>query len=154
MTTQSGTRVDERILKGRWTAIYFGYTSCPDVCPTTLTHLAQAIDALGAKAGKLQVVFISVDPERDTPARLQAYLSIASFPKGMIGLTGTPAEVAAAARGYRVYYKKAGEGADYSVDHTSVVYLMNPDGQFALPLSVDGPPAEVAGQIAKAMDGG
>ena len=153
LTNQSGTQVDERILKGKWSAVYFGYTSCPDVCPTTLTDLAQAIDDVGARARKLQVLFISVDPERDTPSRLAAYLSIASFPKGMIGLTGTADQVAAAARAYRVYYKKAGEGAAYSVDHTSVVYLMDPDGRFSRPLSVEGPPAAVAKQIADAMNG-
>jgi protein SCO1/2 len=153
LTSQSGTQVDERILKGKWTAVYFGYTSCPDVCPTTLTNLAQAIDALGTRARDLQVVFITVDPERDTPPRLAAYLSIASFPKGVIGLTGTPGEVAAAARAYRVYYRKAGEGAAYSVDHTSVVYLMNPNGEFSRPLSTDGPPAGVANQITDAMSG-
>jgi protein SCO1 len=154
LTDQSGAQVDERILKGKWTAVYFGYTSCPDVCPTTLTNLAQAIDALGSRARDLQVVFISVDPERDTPSRLAAYLSIASFPKGMVGLTGTADQVAAAARAYRVYYKKAGDGPAYSVDHTSVVYLMDPEGQFSRPLSVDGPPAGAAKQILEAMDGG
>jgi protein SCO1/2 len=153
LTSQSGTQVDERILKGKWTAVYFGYTSCPDVCPTTLTNLAQAIDTLGTRARDLQVVFITVDPERDTPSRLAAYLSITSFPKRMIGLTGSPAQIAAAASAYRVYYKKAGAGPDYSVDHTSVVYLMNPDGRFSRPLSFDVPPAGVAKQIAEAMDG-
>ncbi len=153
LTSQSGTQVDERILKGKWTAVYFGYTSCPDVCPTTLTNLAQAIDALGSRARDLQVVFITVDPERDTPARLAAYLSIASFPKGMIGLTGTAEEVATAARAYRVYYRKAEEGPAYSVDHTSVIYLMDPEGKFSRPLSAEGPPAAAAKQITDAMSG-
>ena len=110
LTTQSGTQVDERILKGKWTVVYFGYTACPDVCPTTLTNLALAIDALGPKARDLQVVFISVDPERDTPERLRAYVSSAAFPKGMIGLTGTAEQLAATAKAYRVYLQE-GRGA-------------------------------------------
>ena len=156
---QNGAHVDERILKGKWTAVYFGYSYCPDVCPTTLTTLAQAIDTLGQCGGgagaakTLQVVFISVDPERDTPAQLRTYLSSPAFPKGVIGLTGSPADVAAAAKAYRVYYRKAEEGPGYSVDHTSIVYLMDPKGRFARPIGFGVPPAEVAGQISAAMRG-
>ena len=151
---EHGRPVDARVLKGKWTAVFFGYTSCPDVCPTTLFNLAQAIGTLGARARNVQVVFISIDPERDTPAQMGAFLGNAAFPKGTIGLTGSPAEVAAAARAYHVYYKKAGDGPAYTMDHTSIVYLMNPDGDFVKPIAFDGPPAAVGGQIAQAMSGG
>ncbi len=154
LTDQRDARVDEHILQGKWTALYFGYTFCPDVCPTTLTTLAQAIDRLGSDARRFQVVFITVDPERDTPEQLKTYLSSPAFPKGTIGLTGSPAEIAAVARAYHVYYKKAGEGPNYSMDHTSIVYLMDTSGRFSRPLALGGAPADVARQIKDAMHGG
>jgi len=152
LTDQNGARVDERILKGKWSAVFFGYTFCPDTCPTTLTALARAMDGLGPRARRLQVVFISVDPARDTPAQLKSYLSSPAFPKGAIGLTGSAAQVAAAARAWRVYYRKVGSGADYSMDHTAIVYLMDPQGRFSQPLDTAAPPAKLAGQLSRAMD--
>jgi len=151
---QRGARVDEHILQGKWTAVYFGYTFCPDVCPTTLTTLAQAIDRLGGDARRFQVVFITVDPARDTPAQLATYLSSPAFPKGAIGLTGSPAQIAAVAHAYHVYYKKAGDGPNYSMDHTSIVYLMDPTGVFSRPLAFGAAPADIARQIEAAMHGG
>ncbi|MEP6967553.1 MAG: SCO family protein [Pseudomonadota bacterium] len=153
LTDQNGARVDDKILKGKWTAVFFGYTFCPDVCPTTMTTLAQAIDRMGDRAKAFQVVFITVDPERDTPAQLKTYLSSPAFPREAIGLTGAPADVAAAARAYHVYYKKAGAEAGYGVDHTSIVYLMDPKGRFVRPIAFGVSPAEVAGQITAAMGG-
>ena len=152
LTDQNGARVNESILKGKWSAVFFGYTFCPDTCPTTLTALARAIDNLGPRAGRLQVVFISVDPARDTPAQLKAYLSSPAFPKGAIGLTGSGAQVAAAARAWRVYYRKVGSGADYSMDHTAIVYLMDPQGRFSQPVDTAAPPAKIAEQLSRAMD--
>ena len=148
LTSDSGARVDERLLKGKWSVVYFGYTFCPDVCPATLAQLAAAQRALGERA--LQVVFITVDPARDTPAALHAYLAQTSFPKGAIGLTGSEAQIKAAAGAYHVYYARQGKGADYSVDHTSVLYLMDPEGRFVRPIT-PGPPADMAAQIAAAM---
>lgn len=153
LTDQNGARVDEAILKGKWSAVFFGYTYCPDTCPTTLTTLARAIDKLGPKATRLQVVFISVDPARDTPAQLKTYLSSPAFPKGAIGLTGSAAQVAAAARAWRVYYRKVGSGADYSMDHTAIVYLMDTKGRFSQPLDTAAPPAKIAEQLSRAMSG-
>ncbi len=153
LTNQNGAPVDERILTGKWTAVFFGYTFCPDVCPTTLTNLAQAADRLGPDAKRFQVVFITVDPERDTPAQLKTYLSTPAFPKGVIGLTGTAAQIASAARAYRVYYKKAGDGPNYGMDHTSVVYLMDPQGRFSRPIAFGAAPPDIARQIADAMHG-
>jgi protein SCO1/2 len=152
LTDQSGRRVDERILGGRWSAVYFGYTFCPDVCPTTLARLGQAQTQLGARARNFQVIFVTVDPGRDTPAVLRAYLSNPAFPKGTIGLTGSADEIKAAAGAYRVYYARRGAGPDYSVDHTSIVYLMDPRGRFVRPIAEDAP-TSMAGQIAAAMDG-
>ena len=153
LVDQTGRRVDERILKRKWTAVFFGYTFCPDVCPTTLTTLGGAIEALGARARDVRVVFITVDPVRDTPAQLRAYLASPTFPKGVVGLTGSEAQIAAAARAWRVYYKKVPDGATYSIDHTSIVYLMDPQGRFSRPLDMSVPPAGVARQISDAIDG-
>lgn len=151
LVNQDGKPVDEKILKGKWTAVFFGFTYCPDVCPTTMQALGAAQAQLGPKADKLQVVFISVDPERDNPAQLKSYLSNEVFPKGTIGLTGTPEQVAAAAKAYRVYYKKNGEGDAYLVDHSTAAYLMNPKGQFdrVLPFGIG--PEELVRQISEAM---
>jgi protein SCO1/2 len=151
---QNGAPRDERLLKGKWSAVFFGYTFCPDVCPTTLTTLAAALDRMGPKARQVQVVFVSVDPDRDTPAQLKTYLSSPAFPKDAIGLTGTPAQVAAAARAYHVYYKKAGDGPDYSVDHTAIIYLIDPSGRFDRPIAEGISPDETARQISEAMRAG
>jgi protein SCO1/2 len=154
LVDQNGRTVDQGLLKGKWTAVFFGYTYCPDVCPTTLTTLGQAQAQLGPKAKALRVVFISVDPDRDTPAQLKLYLTSPVFPKGMLGLTGTPAQVAQAAKAYRVFYQKAGSGAGYTVDHTSAIYLMNPEGQFDRVLAESLTPDEIVRQISDAMRDG
>ena len=150
---QNGRPATESLLKGRWSAVFFGFTYCPDFCPTTLQALKAAETELGPKAKDLQVVFISVDPERDTPAALKAYVSNDAFPEGTIGLTGTPEQVAAAAKAYRAYFKKTGEGQDYLVDHTAAVYLMNPKGEFVRVLAGGMTPTEMATQIRDAMRG-
>jgi len=154
LVDQNGKPADQSLLNGRWSAVFFGYTYCPDVCPTTLQALAQAEVALGDKAKALQVVFISVDPARDTPAQLKSYLSTAAFPRGTIGLTGTPAQIAATAKAYRVYFQKAGEGEGYSVDHSTIIYLMNPQGKFDRPITEFQTPAAIAAQIWQAMQAG
>lgn len=126
---QSGRAVTNRDLRGRWSLLYFGYTSCPDVCPTELQTMAEALDSLGPNlAGHVQPVFVTVDPERDTPERLADYVKL--FHPRLMGLTGTPAQVAQAARAYRVYYAKArpGDGDAYLMDHSSFVYLLDPEG--------------------------
>jgi len=154
LIADSGARVDQGILEGKWSAIYFGYSFCPDVCPTTLAALAQALGQLGPGAKAVQVVFVTVDPERDTPAQLRAYLASPSFPKGVIGLTGSPAQIKAMASAYHVYYSRHQEGAgSYSVDHTSIIYLMDPKGRFARPIT-SAAPADMARQISEAMSGG
>ncbi len=151
LVDQDGRKVDQHLLDGRWSAVFFGFTYCPDVCPTTLQTLALAQDRLGPRAKDLQVVFISVDPGRDTPAQLKTYLSSPMFPKGSVGLTGTPDQVAAATRAYRAYAQKDGEGADYVINHTSAVYLMDPKGRFDRVLAYSLTPDEIARQITTAM---
>ncbi len=151
LVDQNGRPVDESLLKGKWSVVFFGFTYCPDVCPTTMQAMGQAQDRLGPKADKVQFVFVSVDPERDTPAQLKTYLDNEVFPKGTIGLTGTPEQVTAAAKAYRVYYRKNGEGPDYLVDHSTPAYLMNPKGRFdrILPFGIS--PDEITRQISLAM---
>lgn len=151
LVDQDGRAVDEGVLKGKWSAVFFGYTYCPDVCPTTLQTLGGAADKLGPSAKDFQVVLVTVDPQRDTPAKLKEYLSNQGFPKQSIGLTGTPAQVAAAEKAYKVYAAKSGAGDDYLMDHTAAIFLMNPQGRFARPLSEAMKPEGVAQQITEAM---
>lgn len=151
---QTGAPVDERILKGRLSAVFFGYTYCPDVCPTTLANLGQAVALLGADGRRLQVVFITIDPERDTPKALAAYLSSPTFPPGVRGLTGDAAQIAVVAKAYRVYYQKVPQGSSYSMDHSAVVYLMDASGAFLRPLDTTVAPPKIADQIRVALAGG
>lgn len=151
LVDQDGRPQTEKLLKGKWTAVFFGYTYCPDVCPTTLQMLGDAQTRLGPRARDLQVVFVSVDPERDRPAQLKTYLSNEVFPKGTIGLTGSPEQVAAAAKAYHLFYKKEGDGPDYEVQHTSAIYLMDRRGRFERVLAYGVTPEEAARQITDAM---
>jgi protein SCO1/2 len=151
LVDQDGRPVDDSLLKGKWTAVYFGYTFCPDVCPTTLQALAGGLAKLGSKGKDVQTLFISIDPERDTSAQLKTYISSPVFPRPIFGLTGTAEQVAEAAKAYRVYYAKAGTGSTYLMDHQSIIFLMNPDGRLARPLTHDLTPDEIARQIGDAM---
>ncbi len=153
LVNSDGQPVNESVLKGKWSVVFFGFTYCPDVCPTTLADLAQAKVRLGPKADKLQVVFISVDPDRDTPAQLKAYLSNDAFPKGTLGLTGTPDQIRSVTSAYKVYYEKSGTGGDYVVNHSSASYLMDPKGRFVRVLPYGLGPSELANQISLAMPG-
>ncbi len=148
---QDGKPADQKVLTGKWTALFFGYTYCPDACPTTLTKLGAATLKLGAKGDDLQVVLITIDPERDTPAKLKQYLTSPVFPKKMTALTGTPAQIAAVAKNYGVYYAKNGEGADYLMDHSTAIYLFDPKGQFVQLVRPDIPPDELAATFSEAM---
>jgi protein SCO1/2 len=151
LVDQSGRRVDQSVLKGKWSVLFFGYTYCPDACPTTMFALGQAQKLLGPKGRDLQTIFISVDPARDTPQRLAAYLTTDAYPRGAVGLTGTPDQVAEAAKAYHVYYQKAGEGAAYTVNHSTFTYLMNPQGGFVCVIPYDEAPPQIAARIKAAM---
>jgi cytochrome oxidase Cu insertion factor (SCO1/SenC/PrrC family) len=131
LTDQDGRRVTEKDFLGRHMLAFFGYTYCPDICPTELQVMMAALDTLGPMAEKIQPVFISIDPDRDTPDVLKAYVE--NFGPRLMGLTGTPEEIATVAKAYRVHYAKAANAASpesYLMDHTSIIYLMGPDGRF------------------------
>ncbi len=130
LTDTTGKRVTDKDFLGHYLLIYFGFTSCPDVCPTELAVMAAALDSLGAEGEKVQPILITVDPERDTVGALADY--VAAFHPRLVGLTGTVEDVQAVAKAYRVYFAKTEPDAigDYSVDHSSVVYLMDPDGDY------------------------
>ncbi|EGF96154.1 SCO1/SenC family protein [Brevundimonas diminuta ATCC 11568] len=154
LTNQDGQVVDQTILNGKWTLVFFGFTYCPDYCPTTLGVLNAVQERMGDKAKDLQIVFISIDPERDTPQMLKDYLSSDGFPDGVIGLTGTPEQVAKAAKAYRAFYQKVGEGEGYTMNHGLTVYLMGPDGKFRSAVAHDLGPSRTATLIENAMEKG
>ena len=130
LTDQNGNTYTDKNLHGHWSLLYFGYTHCPDVCPITLTLIADTMDKLGAKASRVTPVFITVDPARDTPKVMKQY--VASFGKTFAGLTGSDAQIAQVLKQYRVYAKKRPlPGGDYGMDHSGEIYLMNPEGKFA-----------------------
>ena len=151
LVDQEGRPVDESLLQRKWSLVFFGFTYCPDFCPTTLAALEATKQRLGDKAKDLQIVFISVDPERDTPQALKDYLSSDGFPEGVIGLTGTPEQVRAAADAYRAYYQKVGEGEGYTMNHSLTVYLMGPDGTFRTAVAEELGPERSAAIIQRAM---
>ena len=130
LVDHNGRTVTDETFRGRYLLIYFGYGYCPDVCPTELANIAAALDVLGPKAEHVEPLFITVDPERDTAEFLSEY--VVNFHPRLTGLTGTPEQVSAVAKSYKVYYAKANQpgGADYLMDHTGFVYLMGPDGRF------------------------
>ncbi|MBB6306584.1 SCO family protein [Xanthobacter tagetidis] len=146
LVDQNGATVTEASLKGKPTLIFFGFTHCPDVCPTALFEMSEIFAALGPDANRLQAFFVSVDPERDTPEVLKSYLG--SFAPQLRGLSGTPEQVEAIKKAYRVYSRKVPlTGDDYTMDHTAVVYLMDKTGIFAAPFNAKRPPAEAAAEL-------
>jgi protein SCO1 len=129
LTANDGSTVTDQTYRGKWLLIYFGYTYCPDACPTSLNEISQAMAKLGAKADQIQPLFITIDPGRDTPETMANY--VRAFDPRIIGLTGTPAQIAQVAKEFQVYYErhKTDDGS-YLMDHTSLIYVMNPRGQF------------------------
>lgn len=129
LTDQTGREVTERDFTGRFLLIYFGFTYCPDVCPTELGTMAAALDTMGPAGERVTPILITIDPERDTPAQLADYVS--RFHPRMLGLTGTPQQIAQVARAYRVYYAKVRprDSGDYLMDHSSFTYFVGPDGR-------------------------
>ena len=162
LTDQYGKRRTDLDFRKKYMLIFFGYTYCPDVCPTTLAIEAEALDKIGARASQIVPIFVTVDPKRDTPDKLKAYLS--SFdakppsPRlNFVGLTGNDDEIAQAANAYRVYYRAHIDGriqnADYSIDHTGNVYLMDPDGKFVAYYSQGILPDELAADLMAKISG-
>jgi protein SCO1/2 len=146
LTDQSGQTVTEKNLVGRPTLIFFGFTHCPDVCPTELFQISEVLRAMGTDADRVNAYFVSVDPERDTRAAMKDYLS--SFDPHLKGLTGDPSAVAKVISDYRVYAKKVPlKDGDYTMDHTALIYLMGRDGKFVSPFRLDRKPEEAAADL-------
>jgi protein SCO1/2 len=148
----NGKPITDKDFRGKYMLVYFGYTFCPDVCPTTLNAVADAMDKLGPVASRVQPLFITIDPARDTPAVVKQYA--AAFGPKIVGLTGTAAEIAKVAKEYRVYYAEHRTGSgpnDYSMDHSSVLYLMDPNGGFLAPVRADLSGDEIAANLRKLM---
>lgn len=143
---QNGRTITDRDFMGRPFLVFFGYTHCPDVCPTTLFELSEVFRALGTDVDRVSALFITVDPERDTPQAMKDYLS--SFDPHLRGATGTQQEIDATEKAYRVYAKKVPmDNGDYSMDHTAVVYLMNKQGRFVAPFNLDRNPDAAAADL-------
>ena len=153
LVDQSGRTVTYATLKGKWSLIYFGYTYCPDVCPTTLSIITQALDQLGPLAAKVTPVFVTVDPERDTVAQLKAYQE--HFHPSFVMLTGSPERVREAARAYRVYHRKveSESATDYLMDHSSITFLMGPDGGYVTHFGHDATAETMAATLRQKLGG-
>ena len=149
LTDQNGKLRSDADFRGQYALVFFGYTNCPDVCPTTLQTLTDAMTALGPKAEKVTPVFITVDPERDTAKALKDYA--ANFTPRLVMLTGSPADIAAVAKEYRVYYAKAGEGPNYAMDHTALIYLMGPDGTYVTHYAPQATADDIAKDLSKRL---
>ena len=149
LTDQNGKPITDADLKGKPSLVFFGYTHCPDVCPTTLFDISEVMRALGPDADRAAALFISVDPDRDTPAVLKDYLS--SFDPHVRAATGDQANLDKVEKEYRVYAKKVptGKNGDYSMDHSAIVYLMDKSGRFVAPFRLDRKPDESAAELRK-----
>ncbi len=146
LTDQNGKPISDQDMKGRPFLVFFGYTHCPDICPTTLFEMSEVMRALGKDADGINVLFITVDPERDTPAVMKDYLS--SFDPHLRGGTGDQKAIDAVEKAYRVYAKKVpAEKGDYSMDHTALVYLMDKQGRFVAPFKLDRKPEAAAADL-------
>ena len=153
LTDSSGKQVTDKDFLGKPMLVYFGYSYCPDVCPFTLQLMASALDKLGPDKDRIQPVFISVDPERDTPQTLAQYVRTPGFPDHLTGLTGTPEQIADVAHKYSVYYKKAGKGEGYLVDHTSAIFLMDTRGKYAAVFTHRSKVDDIAKCLRRHLDG-
>jgi protein SCO1/2 len=147
-----GKPVTDRDFRGRYMLIFFGFTHCPDICPAELQVIAQALEQLGDKAKTVVPIFITLDPERDTPQAMANYVK--SFGPNFVGLTGSPEAIEAAAKAYRVVYSKVenkGSAGDYSVDHSALVYLMDPEGRYVTHFSYGLSADQMAEKLGKSL---
>ena len=146
LTDQTGQTVTEKSMEGRPSLVFFGFTHCPDVCPTTLFEMSEVLKAMGKDGDRVNAYYISVDPERDTQAAMKEYLS--SFDPRLKGLTGSPEAIAKVLSEYRVYAKKVPlKDGDYTMDHTALIYLMDRDGKFISPFNINRKPEEAASDL-------
>lgn len=132
LTAGSGQRLTDQDVRGKWLLVYFGYTHCPDICPTTLAEISETLDLLGPLATQVQPLFITIDPERDSFVEVRDF--VAAIDARIIGMSGTPLEIAAVAKEYHVYYAKKAtsppDGESYLMEHTAFVYVMDPNGKY------------------------
>lgn len=143
LTTAEGETLTEKELRGAPFLVFFGFTHCPDICPTKLFEISEVLRAAGPKGEKLRALFVSVDPERDTAETMKSYLG--SFDPRIIGLTGERPAIEAAIKAYRAYARKVPlKDGDYTMDHTALVYLMDKNGGFVGAFNIERPPAEAA----------
>ncbi len=152
LTDQTGKRVTEKDFLGRYMLVFFGFTNCPDICPSGLQVMTAALEKLGTRADEITPVFITVDAERDTPQKLAEYAK--SFHPRLVALTGTADEIAAAGKAYRVYYQKVSDEKDptqYSYDHSSIFYLMGKDGSLLAPIPHTTDVAQLTEAIERAL---
>ncbi|GEP05477.1 SCO family protein [Methylobacterium oxalidis] len=148
LVDQNGRTVTETDFSGATHLVFFGFTHCPDICPTTLQQISDVLAALGDRARTMKVAFITVDPQRDTPASLKTYLE--SFDPRITGLTGSPEQVAAAVKAYRAYARRVPtQGDDYTMEHTALVYVMDARNRFLGALNLQRPADETARELAK-----
>ena len=151
LTDDKGETKTDKDFRGRYMLIYFGYTYCPDVCPTALQSMTEAVDRLAPETqAKITPIFITIDPERDTAKQLNAYVE--NFPPRLVGLTGTPDQIAQTARLYRVYFGRAKdereESTEYLMDHSSIIFLMNPEGEYVTHFTHASTPEKMAERLA------
>ena len=151
LTSHEGKPFDSKQLAGKPFAIFFGFTQCPDVCPTTLLEVSQHLKALGPNADKLNFLFVSVDYERDTPKHLKDYL--ASFDPRIIGLTGDAQQIAAITKAFRVYFEKVPTSSSYTINHTATVYLMDARGRLTGTMSFQEPPETQLAKLKRLVGG-
>ena len=145
LTDENGQTVTDQTYRGKWLLVFFGFTHCPDVCPTALNDISLTLDQLGPRANKVYALFITVDPERDTAQLINEYTG--SFHSNIIGLTGTPEQIATAAKAYRVYYKKVPTDSGYTMDHSAITYVIDPDGKYAAHFSHQSGPDRMAAKL-------
>jgi cytochrome oxidase Cu insertion factor (SCO1/SenC/PrrC family) len=153
MTNQNGETVTEKNFAGRYMLVFFGFTFCPDVCPTQLQVMTEALHQMGSAADEITPVFVSIDPERDTPQAVKAYVS--NFHPRMVGLTGSPEQVQQMAQAYRVFYQKVENTKrpqDYTMDHSAILYLMGPDGAFKGHFAAENDPTKLAAEVLKVIE--
>lgn len=150
LVNQNGEKVDQRLFTGKPTLLFFGYTHCPDICPTKLFEVAQLMQKLGKDADRLNIVFTSIDPERDSPELLKDYLG--SFDPRFVGLTGSPEAIASFAKSWRAYYRKAEPSENgYSMDHTAALYLLDKSGQFSTLIDLERAPDRAEAMVKAAL---
>lgn len=157
LVDHTGSIVTDKSFRGKYLLVFFGYTYCPDICPTTLNEITNALEVLGSRADRVQPLFITIDPERDTPDVVAEY--VGAFHRNIVGLTGTPDQIRQVAGTYKAFYDKQDEGGadengnDYFMDHSAFTYLMAPDGSYLTIFGFGTAPEDIAAEVNRRLDG-